>query len=143
MIKLKPCPLCASKAKAERHALVFWRVKCTQCMLVLKDMHTSEESVSQTWNTRMTEQDKRNEGKRWHPKDYFEIVNLRTGEVYERFREYEGEEDEIDVDYIGTLVKYGFGWDHIDFAKRTGTDTAFHKGDTVELRYYEECWWRD
>lgn len=147
MIKLKPCPLCASKAKAERYALVFWRVKCTNCMLVLKDMHTSEEAVTDAWNERMTEQDKRNEGKRWTKQDYFEIVNLKTGEVLIRFREYEGKEDEKDVDVAPTLREYGFNWDHFDFAKRTGTDTSNCWKDgvliPVELRYYDDISWRD
>lgn len=145
MIPLKPCPLCASKAKAEKHALVFWRVKCTQCMLVLKDMHTSEKAVAIDWNTRLSEQDKRNEGKRWTKQDYFEIVNLKTGEVLSKFREYEGENDEKDVDFIGTLKEYGFNWNHYDFAKRTGTDTSFSGKHSIhtELRYYDDISWRN
>ena len=52
MIKLKPCPLCGGKAVAVKHALVFWLVKCTRCMLVLKDMHTSEAGVAKAWDKR-------------------------------------------------------------------------------------------
>ena len=142
MIKLKPCPLCASTARAEKHALVFWRVKCTQCMLVLKDMHTSEDAVAKAWNTRMTEQDKRNQGKRWTDKDYFEIVNQRTGEVLVRFREYDGEDDEKDLPIIDFLREYGFNWDHFDFAKRMGLDTSYsgQHGIPTELRYYNEIY---
>lgn len=142
MIKLKPCPLCASAARAEKHALVFWRVKCTQCMLVLKDMHTSEDAVAKAWNTRMTEQDKRNQGKRWTNKDYFEIVNQRTGEVLVRFREYDGEDDEKDLPIIDFLIEYGFNWDHFDFAKRMGLDTSYSGQHSIptELRYYNEIY---
>lgn len=143
-IKLEPCPLCASPAKAGKYALVFWHVKCTQCMLTLKDMHTSEEAVAEAWNTRMTAQDKRNQGKRWTDKDYFEIVNQRTGEVLVRFREYDGENDEKDLPVIHFLKEYGFNWDHFDFAKRTGTDTSYsgQRRIPTELRYYEDISWR-
>lgn len=142
-MKVKPCPLCASRAYAEKYALVFWRVKCTQCMLVLKDMHTSEETVTEAWNNRMTEQGKRNQGKRWTDKDYFEIVNTRTGETLVRFRE-EDEDDKEKVDVVKALKEYGFNWDHFDFAKRTGTDTSFSgkHGFGTELRYYEDVSWR-
>lgn len=143
-VKLKPCPLCASPAKAGKWALVFWHVKCTSCMLTLKDMHTSEEAVANAWNERMTEQDKRNQGKRWTDKDYFEIVNQKTKEVLVRFREYDGDNDEKDVNVIQFLKEYGFNWDHFDFAKRTGTDTSYsgqHRIPT-ELRYYEDIGWK-
>ncbi|QXO10009.1 hypothetical protein pEaSNUABM37_00048 [Erwinia phage pEa_SNUABM_37] len=137
--------MCASPAKAGKYALVFWHVKCTQCMLTLKDMHTSEEAVTAAWNTRMSEQDKRNEGKRWSKKDYYEIVNLKTGEVLKQFREYDGPDDDIDVDIIPILKEYGFNWSHYDFARRVGTDISFsgkHRIHT-ELRYYDDISWRD
>lgn len=142
-IKLEPCPLCASPAKAGKYALVFWHVKCTQCMLILKDMHTSEEAAAKAWNERLTPQDKRNRGKRWTDKDYFEIVNLRTGEVLVRFREYDGPDDDETLDVAPTLREYGFNWDHFDFAKRTGTDQSFSgkHGFGTELRYYDDITW--
>jgi hypothetical protein len=113
-------------------------------MLILKDMHTSEEAAAKAWNERLTPQDKRCRGKRWTDQDYFEIVNLRTGEVLVRFREFAGKDDEEDVDVAPTLKEYGFNWDHFDFAKRTGIDRSFSgkHGFGTELRYYDDISWK-
>lgn len=137
MIKLKPCPLCASPAKAGRYALVFWHVKCTQCMLTLKDMHTSEEATATAWNTRLTEQDRRNaSSKRRWKEAYYEIVERDSGEMVARWLAvtHEGEVN------VGELLKnYGFNWDHYDRARDYGTCDSFSGAlrKAVELRYYD------
>lgn len=138
-MKLKPCPLCAAPAKAGRHALVFWHVKCTQCMLTLKDMHTSELAAGNAWNLRLTEQDRRNASpKRWSKSAYFEIVNQRTGEQLSRWLA-----DNDDEDKRATAMKeYGFHWDHYDFARRMGVETSYSGIHCIptELRYYDEVY---
>lgn len=55
---IEPCPLCASKARTFKFALVFWGVKCTGCMLVLKDMNTSEVGAIKQWGSRTTPEEK-------------------------------------------------------------------------------------
>lgn len=55
---IKPCPLCASSAKTFRFALVFWGVRCTGCMLYLKDMNTSEQSAINQWDSRITPEER-------------------------------------------------------------------------------------
>lgn len=142
-MKLKPCPLCAASAKTVKFAKVFWMVKCTECMLTYKDMHTSEEAAITGWNTRMTPQDRRNESKkRWSKKSFFEIVNNRTGEVLVRFLEYPEKDDANATKTITVLMEYGFNWDHHDYAKRTGVDTSYsgHHRIPTELRYYDEVY---
>lgn len=57
-MSLKECPLCASKAKTFKFALAFWGVKCTSCMLVLKDMNTSEAGAIKQWGSRITPEEK-------------------------------------------------------------------------------------
>lgn len=140
-MKIKSCPLCASPAKTQKFALVFWLMRCTGCMLKLKDMHTSEEAVIKAWNTRLTDQDRRNRGKRWHSRDYFEVVNDNNGEVLARFREYEGDNDERDNhNVVHILTEYGFNWGHLEFAKRTGRDQSYSGRHSIPtaLRFYEE-----
>lgn len=132
-MKIKPCPLCASPAKTIKYALVFWMVKCTQCMLKLKDMHTNEEAAIKAWGTRMTPQDRRNNSsKRWSQQAFFEIVASRTGEVLERWLE-----DDTDA---AILVRYGFSWDCHDRAKDYGQVDRYSGklAGPVELRYYDE-----
>lgn len=58
MTEIKPCPLCASRAHTFKFALVFWGVKCSSCMLVLKDMNTSEASAIKQWGTRISPEEK-------------------------------------------------------------------------------------
>ncbi|AHI60274.1 hypothetical protein RAY_124 [Erwinia phage vB_EamM_RAY] len=55
---MKACPLCASSAKTYKYALVFWGVRCTSCMLFLKDMNTSEAAAIRQWDTRITPEEK-------------------------------------------------------------------------------------
>lgn len=57
-MKIEPCPLCASKARTFKFALVFWGVKCTSCMLVLKDMNTSEVGAIKQWGSRLSPEEK-------------------------------------------------------------------------------------
>jgi len=136
VINLAPCPLCAAKAVTGKHCLVFWYVKCTECMLTLKDMNTSEAAAAKLWNKRTSPQDRRNNSKhRWTNEAYFEIVETRSGDRLARWVA-----DHPDVMEAKMLKDFGFNWDHYEFAKRTGTDVSWGgKGNAqVELRYYDE-----
>jgi len=80
---IEPCPLCASKANTFKFALVFWGVKCSSCMLVLKDMNTSEAGAIKQWGTRISPEEKKaaKKGKKTKAKSKGDFLFYVDGEL--------------------------------------------------------------